>query len=67
MSRKLIQIKGEEFLGFGCSECNWVFNSSVAFTGKTINEMKAKYVAQRDKEFAVHVCSDTPKSHESKD
>jgi len=67
MSRKLIQIKNEKFQGFGCSECNWVFDPSGPFVGNTLHEMITKYKAQRDKDFAAHVCAETPKSHKSKD
>jgi hypothetical protein len=59
MSRKLVQIKNENFQGFGCSECNWVFNPSGPVVGASLDEMKRKYEAQRDKEFAAHVCTKT--------
>jgi hypothetical protein len=56
MSRRLKWIKSQNFQGFGCSECNWKFNPSGALLGVSLDEMKRKYEAQRDKEFAVHVC-----------
>ena len=67
MSRKLVQIKTENFHGFGCSECNWVFDPSGPFVGNTLQEMMTKYKAQRDKEFAAHVCAETPKGNKSSD
>ncbi|MGB7846730.1 MAG: hypothetical protein WBL63_14025 [Candidatus Acidiferrum sp.] len=45
MPRKLIWIKGETFLGYGCSECNWVFNPSGLLVGETLAEMKTRYEA----------------------
>jgi hypothetical protein len=60
MARKLVRIESANFLGFGCSDCNWVFNPSGAVVGETIEEMERKYQAERDKEFAAHVCTKTP-------
>jgi hypothetical protein len=42
--------------GFGCSECGWMFRPTGPLVAKSLNEMKADYEAQRDKEFANHVC-----------
>ena len=56
MPRRLEWIKGRNFQGFGCSECDWRFNPSGAPAGESLDEMKRTYQAQRDKEFAVHVC-----------
>lgn len=67
MARKLVRIESENFQGFGCSECNWVFKPTGPFVGNTLDEMMRKYKAQRDKEFAAHVCIETPQSHDSKD
>jgi hypothetical protein len=57
MSRKLVWIENQNFQGFGCSECSWVFKPSGAYVGGSLDEMKQKYEAQRDKEFAAHVCA----------
>jgi hypothetical protein len=56
MPRELQWIKTQDFMGFGCSECNWKFNPSGAPTGESLDDMKRRYEAQRDKEFAAHVC-----------
>jgi hypothetical protein len=56
MPRRLAWIKEQNFQGFGCSECNWRFNPAGAPTGDSLDEMKRKYEAQRDKEFSAHVC-----------
>jgi hypothetical protein len=56
MPRKLVWIEKQSFHGFGCSECNWVFKPSDALVRESLDEMKHKYEAQRDKEFVAHVC-----------
>src|SRR5271167_4688039 len=56
MPRKLVWIENENFQGFGCSECNWMFKRASALVGGSLDEMKQRYEAQRDKEFAAHVC-----------
>jgi hypothetical protein len=54
--RKLQWAETGTFLGFGCSECNWKFCPSGAPRGDSLADMKKRYEAQRDKEFAAHVC-----------
>jgi len=56
MLRRLEWIKGQNFQGFGCSECGWKFNPSGALADVSLEEMKRKYEAERDKEFAAHTC-----------
>jgi len=55
--RRLAWIESQDFQGFGCSECNWQFRSSDAVVGDSLEEMKTKYVNERDKEFATHACA----------
>jgi hypothetical protein len=62
MPRKLIWIEHQNLEGFGCSECHWVFNPCGALVGESLDEMKQKYEAQRDKEFAAHVCVKHPRA-----
>jgi hypothetical protein len=62
MPRKLDWIKSQDFLGFGCSECNWKFKPSDTVAGVSLDEMKMKYESQRDKEFAAHLCAKHPRS-----
>jgi len=57
MPRKLVWTEKQNFQGFGCSECNWVFKPSGAPLHESLDEMKQKYEDQRDKEFAAHVCA----------
>jgi hypothetical protein len=66
MPRQLVWIVKQNFQGFGCSECNWVFQSSGALFGQSLDEMKQNYEAQRDKEFSAHVCAKHPKTHQAK-
>jgi hypothetical protein len=61
MPRRLVWIKNEAFQGFGCSECRWVFNPAGPLVGKSLDKMKLDYEADRDKEFATHVCASFPK------
>jgi hypothetical protein len=62
MPRKLVWIESQTFEGFGCSECNWVFESPGALVGKSLDDVKQKYEVQRDKEFAAHVCVKPPRA-----
>ena len=62
MPRKLVWIEKQNFQGFGCSACAWVFKPAGALVGESLDEMKQKYEARRDKEFAVHVCVKHPRS-----
>jgi hypothetical protein len=62
MPRQLVWIENQNFQGFGCSQCNWVFNPYGALVLQSLDEMKQKYEAQRDKEFAAHVCAEHPRA-----
>jgi hypothetical protein len=64
MPRRLEWVESQTFQGFGCSECGWKFQPSGEVAGDSLEEMKRKYEAERDKEFAAHVClkrSSSPK------
>jgi hypothetical protein len=60
MPRRIERIKSPDFQGFGCSECNWRFKPSGGPGDDSLDEMKRKYEAERDKEFAAHVCVKEP-------
>jgi hypothetical protein len=62
MPRQLVWIESQNFEGFGCSECNWAFNPPGALVGESLDAMKQNYEAQRDKEFAAHVCAKHPRA-----
>jgi hypothetical protein len=60
MERRLKWIESPKFQGFGCSWCNWKFKPSGTLLGDSLEQMKRKYEADRDKEFAYHVCKEHP-------
>ncbi|MGB2621814.1 MAG: hypothetical protein WA857_13935 [Candidatus Acidiferrum sp.] len=60
--RMLVWIENPRFLGFGCSECAWVFNPSGPPVGNSLQQMKEYYERRRDKEFAAHVCAEHPRA-----
>jgi hypothetical protein len=62
MRRELIWIEEQRFLGWGCSECAWVFNPSGIASGKSLELMMENYKRQRDTDFAAHVCSEHPRA-----
>jgi hypothetical protein len=66
MGRKLVWVEQPDLRCWGCSECAWVFNPSCAPTGKSFNESVHNFELQRDKEFTLHVCAQSPKSQEPK-
>jgi len=66
MRRKLVWIERQNFQGYGCSECAWVFKPSGTPTGKSLDEMKQEYEERRDKDFAAHVCSENAKTKNTK-
>ncbi len=60
MLRQLVWINTDDFQGFGCSACPWRFKPSGAVVGESLEEMKLLYEAERNKEFATHVCTTVP-------
>jgi hypothetical protein len=66
MPRSLVWIERQNFEGFGCSECNWEFQSFGPFLGNSLEKMKESYQDERDKEFAAHTCAKYPKGTSSK-
>ena len=61
MSRKLVWAESQNFQGWACSECGWVFNPLGPLVGESIDEMKMHYELQCDKEFTSHVCAKHPR------
>jgi hypothetical protein len=49
-------MESPKFQGFGCSECNWRFDPSGVRFGDSLQQMKREYEAEREREFATHVC-----------
>jgi hypothetical protein len=60
MHRQLVWIDEQRFQGWGCSECEWVFNPLGSPVGDSLDEMKKNYERRRDKDFAAHVCTEHP-------
>jgi hypothetical protein len=67
MSRTLTWIEQPRFQGFGCSECAWVFSSPGAPDGTSVDEMMRNFEVRRDKEFALHVCADHPRTKRTRE
>jgi hypothetical protein len=63
MPPKLVWIENPSFQGFGCSECQWMFKSISPFVGSALDKMKEAYKAERDKEFAAHICAKFPRTN----
>jgi hypothetical protein len=61
LSRKLVWVEVPGVAGWGCSECNWVFNPTVPRTTKTLDELVRNLHVQLSEEFASHVCTDYPR------
>ena len=57
MARKLVWIESQDFEGFGCSQCQWVFNPAGPLVDRALDKMKEAYEVERDKAFASHVCA----------
>ena len=61
MRHKMLWIEGQNFQGWACSECAWVFKPQGSLLDESIEAMKIHYQEQRDKEFASHVCAEHPR------
>jgi hypothetical protein len=64
--RQLIWIQKSHFLGWGCSECAWVFRPSGPPMGNSLQEMKEHYLRLRDEESAAHVCAEHPRAKKAR-
>jgi hypothetical protein len=62
MRRKIVWVESQNFRGWACTECAWVFNPLGPLVGESIDEMKMHYEQQREKEFAAHLCADHPRA-----
>jgi len=66
MRRNLIWIEKPRFQGSGCSECAWTYKPSGPLAGDSLYEMREIYERERDKEFAIHVCTEHPRDKRAK-
>jgi hypothetical protein len=62
MPRLLLRIESQSFVGFGCSDCQWVYKTTGAPVGGSLDQMKQSYQVRRDKAFAAHDCRKFPKT-----
>jgi hypothetical protein len=63
-SRKLVRIEGQNFRGWGCSECAWVFRPSDPSIVKSLDEMIRTFQMQLSQEFESHDCPEYPRGPE---
>jgi hypothetical protein len=61
----MVWIEKDRFLGWGCSECAWVFQPSGTPIGKSLDDMVQNYEQHRDKSFATHVCAEHPRAEDA--
>jgi hypothetical protein len=61
-SRKLVRIERQSFMGWGCSECSWVFHPSDPPIGKSLDEMKRNFQMLLSREFESHDCPEYPRT-----
>jgi len=66
MRRKLVWVERQDFYGWGCTACAWVFNSSGPPAGHSLKEMMETYERLRDKGFTAHICAEHPKAGKAK-
>ena len=66
MRRTLKWKEDQSFMGWGCSECGWLFKPSGDPDGKSMDEMTRAFVLQRDTDFAAHFCVEHPKQQQGK-
>jgi hypothetical protein len=57
MARRLVWTERQNFQGYGCSECHWVFepSSAVFGFGRSLDDVKQAYEAERDKAVPTSV------------
>jgi hypothetical protein len=60
--RKLLWVERENFQGWACTECAWMFNPTGPPAGGSIEQMKMLYEQQRNREFRTHVCAEHPRA-----
>jgi rubredoxin len=56
--RKLEWVERNNFHGWACSECAWIFNPAGPPRGESLDQMIREFEEQRNKEFASHVCAE---------
>jgi hypothetical protein len=60
---KLVWVERRGFAGWGCAECDWMFNPFCGPpVGESVEEMKENFQAQLSKEFLAHACDKQAKA-----
>jgi hypothetical protein len=62
MARRIVPIHGQFFTRWVCAECGWEFNPSGPPVGTSLEAMIKSFQAQRDREFAAHICAENPRA-----
>jgi hypothetical protein len=66
-SRKLVWVEERSFVGWGCSECAWVFNLLDDLPIRTsLCEIERIFKLQLSDEFASHACAIHPRIRAAK-
>ena len=58
MGRKLVWVERQDFSGWACSECAWVFDPAGPPIGESLDEMISHYEQKRERGFRSHVCAE---------
>jgi hypothetical protein len=61
VSRQMVWTKTPQMEAWTCFACSWAFQPFGPPRGNSMQEMMTNYELQRDKEYASHVCTDSPK------
>ncbi|MEO6119733.1 MAG: hypothetical protein ABIP12_03510 [Terriglobales bacterium] len=56
-SRKLKLVERPDFVGWGCSNCAWVFRIPATLKSESLDDLIRETEAIRDNAFAAHACS----------
>ena len=64
--RRLVWVERQNFQGWACTKCAWVFRAPGPPVGNSLEEMKQNYEQRRDKEFASHVCAQHPRAEKDR-
>jgi hypothetical protein len=55
--RSFLWIETRNFVGWRCSECDWMFRPTGPPVGGSLDEMKHNFLKQLSIEFASHTCA----------
>jgi rubredoxin len=64
--RKLVWVERQNFRGWACSLCAWVFDPAGPPIGDSLDDMQTHFEKERDMEFTSHVCAEHPRAKNPK-